>query len=210
MSRHNARAPGVHFPSEVQPDAGAAERSLVLLNNWRAGSAATAIVMSVLLPIAVAWHASYLIALSASIIAAVTIALACHLARERRLSTLAMFPDLARLPDLTAKRARLVSPGYRRALAAGLRRTAASTQPPRRFDCCPVLPDRVTPLRAELLDLADRLEQAQHPDPACVALIRELLVNGNSPLYNPNLPADDLHSALNRARAGITAQPANT
>jgi hypothetical protein len=55
-----------------------------------------------------------------------------------------------------------------------------------------------------MLELADELELADHPDPTAVALIRELLTNGTSPLYNPNLTADDLHTTLARARAGIT------
>jgi hypothetical protein len=106
------------------------------------------------------------------------------------------------------KQARLQSSRTRRALAAGLRRTADPIQPPRRFDPCPVLADRAAAVRDQLLELANALEQTTTPDPACVALIRELLTNGTSPLYNPNLPARDLQTTLTRARAGITAQPA--
>jgi hypothetical protein len=207
MSRQNAQCAPKRLPHQLHPDRSAAEHSLLMLNNWRSGSAATAIVMGGLLPFAVAWHATYLIAISASLLAALILALGCHLARHRRLATLATFPDLAQMPDLAAKRKRLQSARKRRALAAGLRRTVAPTQPPRRFDCCPVLPDRAAAVRSQLLQLADELEQAQDPDPACVALIHELLTDGTSPLYNPNLPADDLHTTLTRARAGITAQP---
>jgi len=206
MSRQNAETPHVRFPDE-QPDRTAAEQSLALLNNWRFGSAATAIVMAGLLPFAVAWHLTYLAAIAAAMIGAVILALGCHLVRERRLSTLAIFPDFARLPDLAGKRKRLQRTRNRWALADGLRRTAAPNQPPRRFDCCPVLTDRVAAARSELLELANALEQTRNPDPTCVALIHELLTNGCSPLYNPNLPADDLHTALARARAGITNQP---
>jgi hypothetical protein len=105
------------------------------------------------------------------------------------------------------KRRRLVSPRHRRALAHGLRRTAASTQPPTRFDICPILLDRVAPLRPELLQLATALEQTHDPDPTSVALIHELLRNGCSPLYNPNAPAADLHAVLRRARAGFADSP---
>jgi len=38
-----------------------------------------------------------------------------------------------------------------------------------------------------------------------VADVHELLTSGTSPLYNPNLPADDLYTNLARARAGISA-----
>jgi hypothetical protein len=95
----------------------------------------------------------------------------------------------------------------RRALAAGLRRTADPEQPPRRFDCCPVLPDRIAAVRIELLQLATDLEQTQQPDPASVALIHELLTAATSPLYNPNRSADDLRDTLARAHARITTQP---
>jgi hypothetical protein len=206
MSRHNAETPHVRFPDE-QPERTAVEQSLALLNNWRSGSAATAIVMAGLLPFAVAWHRTYLAAIAVSIIGAAIIALSCHLARERQLSTLALFPDFARLPDLAAKRERLQSTRNRQALADGLRRTAAPNQPPRRFDCCPVLPDRVAAVRHELLEIADALEQTIDPDPTSVALIHELLANGCSPLYNANVPPEDLHATLSRARAGIAAQP---
>ena len=91
----------------------------------------------------------------------------------------------------------------RRVIAAGLRRTADPIQPPRRFDPCPVLVDRVAPIRDELLQLADALEQTQAPDPACVALLRELLTNGTSPLYNPNIHVSALRATLDHVRAGL-------
>jgi hypothetical protein len=105
------------------------------------------------------------------------------------------------------KRARLVSARSRRALAKGLRRTANPNQPPARFDTCPLLLDRVTPERPQLLAIAAALEQAHHPDPTCVAAIRELLTNACSPLYNTNLPATDLHTTLNRVHAGLDPDP---
>ncbi|MGZ6565070.1 MAG: hypothetical protein ACXVH1_36990 [Solirubrobacteraceae bacterium] len=196
----------MRFPHHLQPDPVAVERNLANLSNWQSGSAATAIVMGGLLPFAIAWHVTDLIAIAASMIAAVTIALGCHLAREHRLSTLVIFPEFAQLPDLAGKRTRLQSTRNRRALAHALRRAAAPTQPPCRFDCCPVLPDRVAAVRAQLLDLATDLEQTIDPEPACVALIRELLRDGAGPLYNPNLHADELHSTITRARAGVSAQ----
>jgi hypothetical protein len=108
------------------------------------------------------------------------------------------------LPGVARKRRRLVSPSNRRLLARGLRRTAAPTQPPARFDPCPIVRDRVAAVRSELLELACMLEHAQHADPASVALIQELLRDGTGPLYNPNAPAADLYTTLNRARFGLT------
>ena len=105
------------------------------------------------------------------------------------------------------KRRRLISARNRRKLADGLRRTAAAEQPPRRFDCCPVLADRVAGVRYELLLLADALEHSTDPDPSSVALIRELLTSGCSPLYNANVPAGALHATLARASTQLAPGP---
>ena len=207
MSPTNSNPPRVRFLGRAQPDLDEVQRSLVLLTNWRAGSTAAAIVMAILLPFAIARRDSYLVAIAASIILAATLAIGCHLARQRRLSRLAFSPNLAQLPALAATRRRLQSERTRRALAAGLRRTASPIQPSRRFDPCPVLADRAAAMAGQLLELANALEQTRTPDPAIVALIRELLTDGTSPLYNPNLPATDLQTTLTRARAGITALP---
>ena len=186
------------------PDPETAQRRLALLTNWQTGTAATTIVATGLLPFAIAWRVSYLIAVAASSILAAILAISTHVARRRRLATMALSPELVQLPHLESERKRLQSAGTRRALAAGLRRTADPVQPSRRLDPCPVLVDRVAAVRAQLLELANDLEQSQTPDPACVAVLRELLTNGSSPLYNPNVPADDLHTTLARARAGLT------
>ena len=198
-------------PPHQPPDRQTVQSSLATLRNWREGSVATAIVMAALLPFAVAWHMTYLTATAACLIAAAILATGCHMTREHRLATLAIIPELTQLPEFAAKHKRLLSTRNRQALAAGLRRTAAPTQPPRRFDTCPILTDRVAPIRAELLELADALERTNDLDPPSVALIHELLTNACSPLYNPNLPADDLHATISCAHSGIslhgTAQP---
>jgi hypothetical protein len=199
---HDAR---VGFPPERPLDHARMQSGLDLLRDWRAGGAGTAAVMAALLPFAVAWHVSYLVAIAAALTGAVTLTVGCHALRERRLMALAIFPELSQLPDLAAKRKRLVSSRNRRRLASWLRQTAAPSQPSRRFDCCPALPDRVAAVRPALLTLATTLEQSTDPDPASVALIHELLAHGCGPLYNPNVPVDDLYAILTRAQAGIAA-----
>jgi hypothetical protein len=144
--------------------------------------------MGALLPFAVAWHVTYVAAIAAALIGSVTLAASCHVARELRLNALVIFPDLAQLPELAPK---------------WLRQTAAPTQPPRRFDCCRVLPDRVAAVRPALLQLAGALERNTGPDPASVALVHELLTDGCGPLYNPNVPTEELRRAITRASAGI-------
>jgi hypothetical protein len=203
--------PTPKIPATQEPSAfRAAQNGLATLSNWREGSVATAVVMAALLPLAALWHLSSLITIAASFIGAATFATACHIAREHRLATLALLPEFVQLPDLATTRKRLLRARNRRALAAGLRRTAAVTQPPRRFDCCPLLPDRVAAVRLELLELANALEQSREPDPVSVALIHELLTNACGPLYNPNLSPADLRATLTRARAGMHPEIRNT
>jgi len=203
MPPERIRDASVNPPPLQPPERRAVQGSLRTLRNWREGSAATAVVMAVLLPFAIAWHVTYLVTIVASLVGAVTLAVGCHVARERRLTALAIFPELARLPDLAGKRRRLVSTRNRCALADGLRRAAAPTQPPRRFDCCPILPDRVAAVRSELLELASALKQNTDPDPTSVALIHELLTNGCSPLYNTNIPFSELEATIDRVRSGL-------
>jgi hypothetical protein len=204
MTPNDAEAP---LAGRTAPDRDTAERRLALLTNWRAGAVATALVTTGLLPFAIAWQDGDLVAIAASIIIAAILAIGTDLTRRERVATMVLSPELVQLPELAAERRRLQSTRTRRALAAGLRRTADPIQPPRRFDPCPVLVDRVAAVRVELLELADDLEEAHTPDPTSVALARELLTSGTSPLYNPNIPADDLQATLARVRAGVTSQP---
>jgi hypothetical protein len=198
----------VSFPPQPPSEQATVQSSLDRLHNWRTGSAATAIVMAALLPFAVTWHANELVAIAISVSAGAALAVACHIVRERRLATLAIFPQFARLPELAGTRRRLLRPRNRRRLAGWLRRTAAITQPPHPLDCCPVLVDRVAAVRPELLELAHALQHSPEVDPASVALLHELLANGCcSPLYNPNVCADELHATLTRVRAGIVDGP---
>jgi hypothetical protein len=98
-----------------------------------------------------------------------------------------------------------VRPRRCRALARELRRTAALTEAPSRFDriTVPVLLDRVAAAQREMLDLAAELERSSDPNPEAVATVRELLRDGCSPIYNPNVAAIELMTALGAARAAL-------
>jgi hypothetical protein len=97
----------------------------------------------------------------------------------------------------------------RRALVRWLRRTADHT-----FDPDPVrrrtevlLHERVVPVRGELLELAATLESTQHPAPACVAALYELLSNGcDSPLYNEEIHVSELRATLHYVRAWLASR----
>ena len=130
-SSQHAEAPGLRFARRARADRAAARRSLALLANWRAGSIATAVVSGGLLPVAIAWHRSYAIAVAAALIGAVTLALCCHLARKHRLATLAIFPELADLPDLaqTQTAAECPHPPGARRRATASRRPGTAAPP---------------------------------------------------------------------------------
>lgn len=205
-----------HFPAEAPPPRRTIE-ALERLENWQAGSIATTAVTAALLPLSIAFHMRYPLAIAAALLTAAFLALGAHIAREMRLTTLLIYPEFANLPALTGKRRRLIRPSSRRTLARELRQ-AACPQAPRWLDHrkipspCSVLPlaHRVAVVRSQLLDTAAALESNHDPDPACVALIRELLRDGASPLYNPNAPAADLCTALKRATAGIALDSTQT
>ena len=206
MTPHT-HASATHFPADPPPEPQTVQSSLNTLNGWRQASAATAIVTAALLPFAISWHVSYLAAIYCALIAAASLTVCCQLTWHTRIASLAIHPQLAHLPELAHTRRRLVSNRSRRALAHRLRSTAAAPQPPARSDCWPLLRDRVAAERPQLLAIAAALEQAPDPDATCVALIRELLTDGRSPLYDIRVPAADLHTTLKRVRGGLLVEP---
>ena len=120
MPPKNAETPHLRFPTRNTPDPETAQLHLALLTNWRTGSAATTIVVTALLPFAIAWRVSYLIAIAASIVLAAILAISTHVARRRRVATMALSPKLVQLLDLESERKWLQSARTRR-IEAGLR-----------------------------------------------------------------------------------------
>jgi hypothetical protein len=175
------------------------------LRGWRDASAMTSAAMAVLLPFAITWHTPYPTAIASCLAVTALVTYATHLARRVTLSMLSVHPECIQHQELAYKRRQLVSPRSRRALAQGLR-SAAKAQAPARAEICPILCDRVAPLRRELVQVAAALEQTAHPDPASVALIHELLREGRSPLYDPSVPAADLEVTLRRVRVVLQSQ----
>lgn len=194
------------FPGP-SPRISAVARRLELLDRWRMGGAATAVTTAGLLPFAVAWHVSYVVTMAAAFVGASSLTIGCHLGRELQLARLAVHPELAQLPDLARRRRRLGSPHNRHRLAQGLRRAALQATQPHRFDPCPLLHDRVASARPAMLEIAAVIEGACTPDPVCLALLSELLHDGCSPLYNPNLDSTELDAILNRVLVGLTPAP---
>jgi len=104
-----------------------------------------------------------------------------------------------------ARRARqLVSRRCRKALAEGIRNLVDAAEEPVRTLTAAVPLQRREILRERgfLLQLAVDLESEEELNPRGVALIEDLLTNGDSPLYSP-FPDGTLRSALTHAHAAL-------
>jgi hypothetical protein len=93
-------------------------------------------------------------------------------------------------------------------LVASLR-SLANREPPRsgtrrRFEV--LLHDRVALVRADLLEIAELLEQAPEPEPWCVTELRRLLTDGcESPLLNPAVHPSELRASVYYLHSRLTA-----
>jgi hypothetical protein len=130
-------------------------------------------------------------------------AIVAHLLRVSDLRQLAVHERFADLPDVARWHRTLTCRRHRRALARGLRHTAAPATVPARADICPVLRDRVEAIRPEMLQIAAAIEHGCDADPASFALIHQLLTDRCSPLYDVQVPPVDLYAAVMRVRAHL-------
>jgi hypothetical protein len=63
---------------------------------------------------------------------------------------------------------------------------------------------RAAAVRTDLLEIAALLEHSRNPDPACIAVLTDLVANTRiSPLYNAEIHVSELHQTLNRVRSGL-------
>jgi hypothetical protein len=123
--------------------------------------------------------------------------------------------DVPRLLERRAarKQARLLSGRNRRRLVGWLRTICARGHEPdpiaRRHSV--LLHYRVAHSRTDMLWIAAALERTHNPDPACLTLLHNLLANptGDSPLYNPHVPASQLEAILQELRDGLDTQAAD-
>jgi hypothetical protein len=104
-------------------------------------------------------------------------------------------------PRLAAHAARLLRPHQVQAIADGLERAveAADHPQPLLSSAVPVRAREVQESRDELLGLVARLRTTPEPPPRALALSRRLLLDGASPLFNPEA-AGTLRGAVNEAR----------
>jgi hypothetical protein len=121
--------------------------------------------------------------------------------RRELVSRLALEPAAYALPVVAAYGARIARPSQRARLAAWLVEVVTEAYTPHSL----YLGDRVALVADELEALARELVSPTRSVTATSAVAcRRLLTHPvESPLYNPDLPFEDLHSALRRIRAGI-------
>ena len=126
---------------------------------------------------------------------------ACHLPRLD--AELAAGVSPWRSDEHALRAAQLVARRRHARLARGLRRAATTAADRGPTDAgIPVCRSAVVAARPTLLALADDLLEVRDPSPRGIALVQQLLVDGDGPLYRPWAP-DDLHAAAEEARHAL-------
>jgi hypothetical protein len=125
------------------------------------------------------------------------------LRRRELISRLALDPAAYAIPEVASFGAKLATPGRRRRLAASIHSLVHEKDHAMQLH----LPGRAMRFADELDELARQLAAPSSQVPPTIAVECRRLVTRpvQSPLYNPNLPEEDLTALLLRIRAGITA-----
>ena len=138
--------------------------------------------------------------------AAVCVAAVVQIALRRLTRSCALAGKLTDEPVVVRTRERLSSVRRRRALARNLRATARPSTWDQRNPL--VLWDRAALVSDELLSLAQELERASSVDPRSMVEVHRLLCDGReSPLFNKQIPAEELLRAVRCIRFRIVTAP---
>jgi hypothetical protein len=142
------------------------------------------------------------LALLAGGFVAVAVAVANLLGRRDAIGQLALDPSAYELPEIRRYGTRLTLPSERAKLAAWLREVVREAPEPGNS----YLADRVSRYSGQLESLARQLTASWVlVMPASAVACHRLLTHAaESPLYNPDLPADELPAAIDRICRGIT------
>jgi len=121
--------------------------------------------------------------------------------RRELLARLALNPNAYVVPEVKRYGDYLVGPRGRKRLAASLDRVLSHAGTPMSY----CIGERVNKFRDEIEALAASLRAPKNDiEPTSVALCWRLLTRAaESPLYNGNIPADDLGFQVQRIQAGI-------
>jgi hypothetical protein len=147
-------------------------------------------------------HSSSLaISLGAGIVVMALLAFNDTCRRRELLARLALNPHAYVVPDVKSYGEDLVAPRGRERLAASLDRMLKHAGTPASY----CIAERVNKYRGQIEALADSLRAPKtRVEPTSVALCWQLLTRAaESPLYNGNIPADDLGFQVQRIQAGI-------
>jgi hypothetical protein len=134
-------------------------------------------------------------------------------ARQRVDADLAAGVDPNATPVLRLRAEEIIRPRYRRRLALSLLRVAneASVRPkPRLSAAVPLQRAQLAESRETLAFVVEVLLFAERVDPRGVAMVRELLADGGSPLYSPAEPGSlgaRLEGALHALLCGAAEVP---
>jgi hypothetical protein len=138
-------------------------------------------------------------------IAMISYALLTHVANQHKLASLATDPGAYALPEVRALGERLVEDTTRRHLAGWLWEVIREAGQPGSL----YLEDRVRAHSHQLRTLARDLSAGNVVVQATsmATCFRLLTSAAESPLYNPNVPAEQLLSMLFRIRLGVVVRP---
>jgi hypothetical protein len=183
---------------EVEQAGADVERSLHHAQRWLIA----AIVVATLAVTAIPTSPGFSIALAVGAALQLTAAIGLWLSRRERIERLALDPSAYVIPAVARFGSRVCALRERRRLAAFIQA---------------VVQERGHPLELHLIARAGRYAQlldalarelaspATRVEPAVAVACRRLLTRPvESPLYNPNLPEEDLRAVLLRIRAGIS------
>jgi hypothetical protein len=125
--------------------------------------------------------------------------------RRELIERLALGPAAYMIPAVTSFGSRVAALRERERLATGIRSVACEPERPGSFH----LADRARALAPEFETVAQEFARpaATVQAPVAVACRRLLTRPVQGPLYNPNLPEEDLAALLRCIRSGIAAPP---
>jgi hypothetical protein len=183
---------------DVEMAAAAVERS-----RYRARRCViTAGVVAAIAVAALPMSTGFAIALGVGVALEISVAVLLWLSRRERIERLALDPSAYAIPEVARFGARVCALRERRRLAAFIDAVVNERGSPLELH----LVVRVGRYAQQLETLARELASpAAHFEPAIAVACRRLLTRPvESPLYNPNLPEEDLRALLLRIRAGIS------
>jgi hypothetical protein len=144
-------------------------------------------------------------ALTIGAVAEVVLSMAAALIRREAVDRLALDPRTHAIPEVHDHARRAATAAQRRRTARNI--IALINGEP---SLAPYLIDRVRAFEHELQAVAHLLEAAPDSfEPSCAVACRRLITRPvDSPLYNPELPAEQLATTLRRIRLGFDVEPA--